>query len=109
MTKIQLVNNFTNSVADIPEVAYVAPTSNDALITSFTAANTSSQTTSYKAYIVNSGDVAISPQKPMQFVVWGEIDLGIGIVGQVIPKGGSLQIESGNPDKIKVTVTGDLI
>jgi len=39
-------------------------------------------------------------------VVWGEIDLGSGIVNQVIPAGGSLRMEASAAGKIYFTVSG---
>ena len=107
-TPIQIVGNFTNTLADTPETAYTSPTSPSlgTIIDSFTASNNSTSNKSYKAYIVSSGGAAISPQRPFKTVVWGEIDLGAGIVGQVIPPGGTLQIEQSQAGSIFFTVTG---
>jgi hypothetical protein len=87
MTTLQVANNFTVAAVDVIQTAYTAPTN-----------------ASYKAYIVSSGGV-VSPQRPFKVVVWGETDLGIGIVSQVIPAGGSLRFESSALDSIFFTVT----
>jgi hypothetical protein len=103
-----LVNSFTNTLSDTPQVAFTSDSSPSVgtIIDSFTASNSSTANKSYKAYIVNSGGVATNPQRPFKIVVWGEIDLGAGIVGQVIPPGGTLQIEQSQAGSIFFTVTG---
>ena len=106
MASTQLIGNYTNTAIDTPEIAFSA--SRDTIIESFTAANTSSVNASYKAYIVPSGG-DLQPQKPFQVVVWGENDLGIGIVNQVIPKGGVLRLESSALNSIYFTVTGRVL
>lgn len=101
---MNLVNNFVNTGVDSPQEAFKA--SKDTLITSFTAANNSTVNASYKAYIVKSGENPLQPVIPLQIVVWGENDLGIGIVNQVIPAGGSLYVESSATNSIYFTVSG---
>jgi len=101
----QLVDNFVNSQVDAAQVAFTAPATIAVTIDSFTAANNSQVNASYKAYIKTSTGV-LSPQVPFKVVVWGENDLGIGIVNQVIPPGGSLQVESSALDSLYFTVSG---
>ena len=105
MPKI-LANSFVNTIVDTKQVAYTAPSSGDGTqINSFTASNNSGVNASYSAYITDS----ITTDKkiiPFKVVVWGENDLGIGLVNQVIPAGGSLSIESSAIDSIYFTVTG---
>ena len=105
MATLQIVDNFVNSSVDTPQVAYPAPASQNVLIESFTASNTSGVNASYKAFIVSALGVE-QAQIPFKVVVWGENDLGIGIVNQVIPKGGSLKIESSALNSIYFTATG---
>ena len=105
MATKQLVDNFVNSQVDSPQVAFTASPTQSVTIDSFTVANNSAVNASYKAYIKSSTGI-LSPQVPLKIVVWGENDLGIGIVNQVIPKGGSLQFESSALDSLYLTVSG---
>jgi hypothetical protein len=108
MATVQIVDNLTVDVIDTPTVLYTAPAAQDVVIGSFTASNTSSVNASYKAYIVSSGG-AEQPQIPFKIVVWGENDLGIGLVNQIIPAGGTLKIECSALDSIYFTVTGKVV
>lgn len=101
----QIVDNLTITVIDTPQTLYTAPVGQDVVIESFTASNTSNVNASYKAYIVSASG-AERPQIPFKVVVWGENDLGIGIVNQVIPAGGSLKLEVSALNSIYFTVTG---
>lgn len=105
MTTKQIIDNFSNSIADTIQSPYAAPATKNVVIESFTAANNSGVNASYKAYIVSTLEKEF-PQRPFKVVVWGEIDLGIGIVNQIIPAGGSLRLESSAIDSIYFTVTG---
>jgi hypothetical protein len=99
----QIVDNYVNTLANTIQTVYSA--SVDTVIDSFTAANTSGVNASYKAYIVSSTG-ATKPQIPFKVVVRYTNDLGIGIVNQIIPAGGELQVESSATDSIYFTVTG---
>jgi hypothetical protein len=105
MTTLQIVDNFSNTIADSVQTAYPAPATKSVVIESFTVANNSGVNASYKAYIVSSLNKEF-PQRPFKVVVWGEIDLGIGIVNQIIPAGGTLKVESSAIDSLYFTVTG---
>ena len=105
MTTKQIVSNFSNTAADLAEGVFTAATTNNVVIESFTATNNSGVNASYKAYIVSPAGVE-QPQRPFKIVVWGEVDLGIGIINQVIPAGGTLKVESSAIDSIYFTVTG---
>lgn len=107
MAIAQIVDNLTVTIVDTPQTLYTAPAGQDVVIGSFTAANTSAVNASYKAYIVSSAGVE-QPQIPFRVVVWGENDLGIGIVNQVIPRGGSLRVECSALDSIYFTATGKI-
>ena len=101
----QLVDNFLNTVADNVEVAFTAPADQDVVIDAFTVTNNSVVTASYKAYVKSAAGV-LAPIIPFKIVVWGENDLGIGIVNQVIPAGGSLQVESSALTSLYFTASG---
>lgn len=100
-----LANSFVNSLVDTIQVVFTSPNSGSTTISAFTAANNSTVNASYKAYITDqlTNDKQIIPFK---VVVWGEIDLGIGLVNQVIPAGGTLSVESSAINSIYFTVSG---
>ena len=108
MASSQLVDNFLNTFIDTPQVAGTINTVSEIAIDSFTVANNSNVNASYKAYIKSSTGI-LTPIIPFKVVVWGENDLGIGIVNQVIPKGGSLQVESSALDSLYFTVSGRVL
>lgn len=108
MSLFQLAGNSTVSVAGTPTTIYTAPSNQAVAIKSFTAANNSSVNASYKAFIVSAQGLE-QPQIPFKVVVWGENDLGIGIVNQVIPAGGTLKIECSAVNSIFFTVTGSVV
>lgn len=105
MATLQIASNYSNSIANTIETVYTSPTKASTVIESFTAANNSGVNASYKAYIVSSDGIE-QPLRPFKVVVWGEIDLGIGIVNQAIPAGGTLKVESSAINSIYFTVTG---
>ena len=105
MAILQIVDNFVNTLADTIQTAYTAPVTKGAVIESFTASNNSGVNASYKAYIVTDGGTE-KAQRPFKIIVWGEIDLGIGLVNQIIPAGASLKVESSATNSIYFTVTG---
>lgn len=103
MATLQIIDNFVNSVIDTPQSAFVAG-SQSIVVEAFTAANNSGVNASYKAYI-QSAEGILTPIRPFKIVVWGEIDLGIGIVSQAIPPGGELLFECSALESIYFTVT----
>ena len=102
MATLQIASNFTNALADTVETVFTA-SSKAVVIESFTAANNSTVNASYKAYIVSTATE--QPQVPFQVVVWGEIDLGIGVTNQIIPLNAELKIESSALNSIYFTIT----
>jgi len=102
MATIQIASNFKNTIVDTVQTVYTA-SSKAVVIESFTAANNSTVNASYKAYIVSTATE--QPQVPFQVVVWGEIDLGIGVTNQIIPLGAELKLESSALDSIYFTIT----
>ncbi len=105
MAAIQLADNFVNTIINTVETIYTSPSGSATIIDSFTAANNALINASYKAYIVGPS-VAVFPQRPFKVVVWGEVDLGIGIVNQTIPAGGSLRVECSALNSVYFTVSG---
>lgn len=105
MPSFQVVGNFVNSLIDTPESAFDAPLTESVIIDAFTITNNSQVNASFRAYI-KSSDGALNSIIPFTIVVWGENDLGVGIVNQAIPPGGSLQIESSALESLYLTVTG---
>ncbi|HHZ69581.1 MAG TPA: hypothetical protein EYN54_04710 [Methylococcaceae bacterium] len=103
MATAQILSNVTNTVVDTPQTLFTAG-SRGVVIESFTAANNSAVNASYKAFIVSTDTE--QPQRPFKIVVWGEIDLGIGVVNQVIPPGAELKLETSALDSIYFTATG---
>ena len=109
-TPLQIVSNQANATADSIAVFFTAPAGGaGVVIESFTASNTSAVNASYKAYIVSLVGTVANPQKPFKIVVWGENDLGSGIVNQFIPPGGTLRMEASAANSIYFTVSGNQV
>ena len=101
-----LAINFKNTIADSQQTVYTSPlTGSGTRIDSFTAANSGTVNRNYSAYIDN-GVTDNKPIIPFKIVVWGESDLGIGLVNQTIPPGASLKVESSSVGDIYFTVSG---
>ena len=99
-----LASDFQNSLANTPEV--MKSISEDTLITAFTATNNTGVNRSFKAYIYSATG---SPQatSPNKFVTaLRGFDLAPAIVGHVIPKGGSLRVESNAASSLVFRATG---
>ena len=106
-TSKQITSKAVNTAADTPQEIYESPDkSGGTIITAFTATNTVDVNRYYRAYITPKGDDIDNPQIKYRIVVWGEMDLGAGIDGQVIPPGGKLYVESSAPDSIYFTLSG---
>lgn len=108
MSSIQLAANSFNTIVDTIQPIYTAPEFNTVLIEAFTASNTSSVNAAYSVYIT-APDGTEQPQIPYKVLVWGENDLGIGVVNQVIPAGGTLSVTSSALNSIYFTVTGRVL
>jgi aryl-phospho-beta-D-glucosidase BglC (GH1 family) len=102
----RLLNNFSNTIINTPQVAYASQaTGSGTRVDSFTASNTGNINAAYSVYINDN----VNPVKAIiknKIVVWGENDLGIGLINQVIPPSASLQIETTALDNIYFTVSG---
>lgn len=107
MTDIVLVFNDKNTAPDTIEAFYTSPASGlGTRIKSFTAANDSSASVSYKAYIYSSSGGAVDAVIPQTIVVKDKADFGPAIINQVIPPGGTLRMESSTADALNFYVTG---
>lgn len=107
MTDTILVFNETNSFADTIEQFYISPDSgNGTKIKAFTAANNSDSSKSYKAYIYPSSGADPQAVIPLTIVVRDRKDYGPSIIGQLIPAGGSLRMETSDIDGLNFYVTG---
>ena len=104
MATKQIVDNFSNTIADTIQSA-TSVSAKNIVIEAFTAVNNSSVNASYKAYIVSPNGIE-QPLRPFKVVTWGENDFGMGIVNQAIPAGGLLKVESSAIGSIYFTVTG---
>ena len=105
MATKQLIDNFLNTIVDTVQIAFSAPSDKDVVIDAFTVTNNSVVNARYTAYVKSAAGV-LAPIIPFKIVVWGENDLGIGIVNQVIPAGGSLQVESSALTSLYFTASG---
>lgn len=103
-----MVNSAQSSVADSIEVFYTSPaTGSGTRVSAFTATNDTDSSKTYKGYIYDVGGdakVAVIPQK---IIVPDRFDLGASIVGQIIPPGGTLRMESSDAGSIAFRVTGN--
>lgn len=99
-----LVNGLTATLANTLEIIYTA--SSDTLIKAVTASNPTNINASYVMNIVpSSGDIT-KPEIPFRVVVRLKADLATEVIGQVIPSGGTLRIETSAADSISFRVTG---
>lgn len=102
-----LAFNFESSAPDTIEAAYTAPVNSSGVrVKAFTASNDSSASVSYKAYIYNSAGVPVKSVIPMTIVVKDTADNGASLIGQVIPAGGTLRIESSTANALNFYITG---
>ena len=109
MASSQLVDNFLNTFVDTAQKAATVNTVSDIAIDSFTVTNNSTVNASYKVYIQSATGI-LTPIITFTIKVWQTTpDVGIGVVNQVIPKGGSLQVESSALDSLYFTVSGRVL
>lgn len=103
----QLVASQKASAADTPQEFYTSPSNGlGTIITNFTASNDTGVTRTYKAYIVPSGGSATVPIVPKRAIVTDRTDISPEMAGQLIPAGGTLQMESDTASSISWTVSG---
>ena len=103
-----LIFNDKNTAVDTVEKFYDAvPAGNGTRINAFTASNAVTSSVDYRAYIYDSSGSVVSAIIPQTTVVRDKSDLGPAIVGQLIPPGGSLRMESSQIGGILFYATGD--
>tara|TARA_R110000751_G_scaffold307641_1_gene430355 strand:- start:35 stop:367 length:333 start_codon:yes stop_codon:yes gene_type:complete len=108
MAEDVLVFNAKNTLVDSVESFYTSIISGSGTrINAFTASNAVSSSVDYKAYIYDSSGSVQNAVIPQATVVRDKFDLGPSIVGQLIPPGGSLRMESSQVGGILFYVTGD--
>ena len=101
MVDTVLVSNKSNSAADTIETFFLSPSgagNNGTKIKAFTASNDTPTSHSYKAYIYDSSGALVPAIIPQSIAVRDKADYGPSIIGQVIPKGGTLRMESTSAD-----------
>lgn len=110
MADVLMVDGEQNSVVDTIEIFYtaIAPAAGGkgAKITAFSAANNGTASASYKGYIYDAFGASTGAIIPLKVIVKDRFDLGHSIVGQLIPAGGTLRMESSSLNTIEFRVTG---
>jgi len=104
-----LVDAFVTSNPSTIEVMYTSPSNSSAggtLIKAFTASNITGINASYVAYIVGTSGDTSQPDIPFQVVTRFKSDLAAAIVNQIIPKGGTLRVETSAAGAITFRVSG---
>ena len=102
-----LVNSLKNSAPDTVENFYTSPpTGQGTTITSFTAANNTTSSVSYKGYIYSATGLALDAVMPQKIVVRDRFYLGASVIGQFMQPGSSLRVESSEADSLSFRVTG---
>lgn len=104
---IVLADSVQNDAADTIEIIYTdGGSGNGTVITAFTATNNTESNKTYIAYIFDSGGSVKEAIIPRTIIVRDRRHLGAGIVGQLIPRGGTLRVESSAANSIAFRVTG---
>jgi len=102
-----LVDSQKAAAANTPEVFYTSPSNGlGTTIINFTGVNDTANTFSEKVYIVPSGGTPITPVVPTRNIVSNRADVSPEMAGQLIPPGGTLQMESSSAATISWTVSG---
>lgn len=102
-----LVNGRNVSAIDTIVTIYTSPSGGaGTIITAFTAANNSSTSVSYKAYIYNSVGDAVGAITPLKIVVRDRFDSAPSITNHVVPAGGTLRVENSAANGIDYYLTG---
>jgi hypothetical protein len=108
MAEAILVNSAQNVSANVIQNFYTSPTGEGGTrVTAFTATNNTESNKTYKAYIYDASGTALTAVIPQKIVIRNRFDLGPSIVGQLIPPGGTLRMESSAASSIAFRVTGN--
>lgn len=104
---IVLADSVQNTAADTIETIYTdSGAGTGTTITAFTATNNTVSNKTYTTYIYNSDGVAKEAIIPRTIIVKDRRHLGAGIVGQLIPSGGTLRVENSAATSVVFRVTG---
>tara|TARA_R110000796_G_scaffold35255_5_gene90751 strand:+ start:278 stop:610 length:333 start_codon:yes stop_codon:yes gene_type:complete len=108
VAEVILVNSAQNASPNAIQPFYTSPTgAGGTRITAFTATNNTGSNKTYKAYIYDASGTALTAVIPQKIIVRNRFDLGPSIVGQLIPAGGTLRMESSDAASIAFRVTGN--
>ena len=102
-----LVNGVVNVASNTLEIIYTA--SVDTLIKAVTVTNTTGINVSYVMNIVPADGDITNPEIPFRVVIRQKSDLAAEVVNHVIPKNGTLRVESSLAGSIAFRVTGRLL
>ena len=100
-----VANSFTTNLANNVEALYTNTTNGGAVIKAVTASNTTKINASYIMYIVDAEGAVIKPIVPFQVVIRLKADTPPEAINQVVPPGGSIQVETSAANSIAFTVT----
>ena len=93
----QLFQNQTNDTANTIETFYSNEGDSSITITAFVGSNSSGVNHSYKAYIYDASGVTVAPIQPIKFITSNRgFHISSAMIGQEVPVGGSIRIESSN-------------
>lgn len=111
MAKVTMFSGVQNSQPDVVEKLYDSPESSSGgkgtEILAFSATNSEEASASYKVYIYDAGGDPVKAIVPQKIVVRDRFDLGASSIGQIIPPGGSLRVESSTAESIAFFGTGN--
>lgn len=105
MPEVNLFNNDKNTLPDTRDTVFTATEAT--IITAFSASNSTGASVSYKAYITITIGESVDPVQPQTIVVKDRADPGFFLIGQKIPKGGFLEVESSTGDSLNFFATGN--
>ena len=103
-----LVNSAQSASADSIQTFYTSPPNgNGTRVTAFTASNNTAASKTYKGYIFDASGDTLTAVIPQKIIVKDRFDLGPSMIGQLIPPGGTLRMESSDALSIAFRVTGN--
>ena len=106
MAAVLMINSAQNAAVDTIETMYTDGGSGTR-IAAFTASNSGPSSVTYKAYLYDSTGTALPAVVPQTIVVKDRSSLGAQLLGQIIPQGGTLRLESSGP--LTFRATGDAL
>ena len=107
MTEKVIVNSAVTAADNTIQLFYTSPpTGLGTRVSAFTASNNTSSSKTYRGYIYDASAAALGAVIPQKIIVPDKFDLGPSIVGQIIPPGGTLRMETNIANTIVFRVTG---